>query len=440
MRADESLVLQLQPELRTPVPGPASRTWSVRAAHVAAPMGPRLPPGTTPHTLVLSRGSGVNLWDVDGNRLVDLAAGFGSLLLGHGHPAVRRATDVQGDRLWQAMGDLFPADAKVGLLERLCELLPGTNAKGILGQSGADAVSAALKTALLVTGRPGVIALGGAYHGLSYGPLAVCGLRASYREPFSEQLNAHVEWVPYPSTPETAEACVEQVRRLLSGGGFGALIFEPVLGRGGVQPMLPEAAQALRAATSEHGALLIADEIWTGLGRSGQWLYSRELGLAPDLICLGKGLGGGLPISACLGPADLMNAWSRSQEVVHTSTFSGAPLACATALATLDVLGRGGLIDRARSIGDWWREQLTQKLSPLGVRVRGRGMMIGLDVGDKAGAASRVMFALLGKGYLTSTGGGARETLVLTPPLIAERAVLEPFADVLISVLSRPVQ
>jgi 4-aminobutyrate aminotransferase/(S)-3-amino-2-methylpropionate transaminase len=337
------------------------------------------------------------------------------------------------------MGDLYSADAKIGLLEQLCRLFPEPGALGILGQSGADAVSAALKTAVLATGKPGVVAFEGAYHGLSYGPLAACGLRASYRDPFREQLNSHVHWLPYPGTREVMGACLSELQTLLRAGNIGAILFEPILGRGGVVPMLKAAALELRRLATEQGVLLIADEIWTGLGRCGHWFYSTELGVVPDVVCLGKGLGGGLPVSVCLGKAEVMQHWRQEAEVMHTSTFAGAPLACATALATLDVLGRQGLIDKARERAREWKGQLRAALSPLGASVRGAGMMLGVDVGkgaDRAGAASRVMFKLLRRGYISSTGGGARETLVLTPPLTIEPEHLDVFGVELASILS----
>jgi 4-aminobutyrate aminotransferase/(S)-3-amino-2-methylpropionate transaminase len=199
-----------------------------------------------------------------------------------------------------------------------------------------------------------------------------------------------------------------------------------------------EFAQALHERARQHGALLVVDEIWTGLGRSGQWLHSDTWGLRADLVCLGKGLGGGLPISACLGSSELMACWSREAEVVHTSTFAGAPLACVTALATLDVLRRGKLVERARAVGDAWRERLRARLAPLGLEVRGQGLMLGVDLGGKPGAAVTVLRGLLERGYLSSTGGGQRETLVLTPPLTISEALLERFDDALWDVLQAP--
>jgi 4-aminobutyrate aminotransferase/(S)-3-amino-2-methylpropionate transaminase len=382
-----------------------------------APMGPR----GVGAGIVLSRGAGANLFDADDNRYVDLAGGFGSLLLGHGHPEVTRAIERQGQKLTQALGDLYSSEEKIALLERLRALFPG-EARAIVAQSGSDAVTAALKTALLHTGRPGIISFAGAYHGLGYGPLAALGLRPSYREPFAAQLNPHVVGFDYPSDEIELAAVLDGVQRTLAHGNVGAILVEPILGRGGV--VVPPAGflSGLAELGRARGALLIADEIWTGLGRAGKRLFSQDLA-QPDLICLGKGLGGGVPLSAVVGRAEVMQSWSREAEVVHTSTFAGAPLACAAALALLDVLERGDLVERARDLGERFREALEHSICGryAFTAVRGRGLMIGIDLGGHPGAGARLQRALLERGYVTSSGGGQREVLVLTPPLnIAE--------------------
>jgi 4-aminobutyrate aminotransferase/(S)-3-amino-2-methylpropionate transaminase len=284
---------------------------------------------------------------------VDLAAGFGALVLGHASPALLGALADQGPKLALALGDLYASDVKVRLLERLAALDPRPGARALLGQSGGDAVTAALKTARLATGRPGVVSFVGAYHGLGYGPLAALGLVPSWREAFADQLNAHVRFAPYPRDATSLDASLEAVRRALATGEIGAVLVEPVQGRGGV--VVPPAGflAELRALTHDEGALLVADEVWTGLGRGGALVTTFADGVLPDLVCLGKGLGGGLPISACIGPDDVMQAWvrERGHEVVHTATFHGAPLACAAALATLDAIEAGGLASRANELG-----------------------------------------------------------------------------------------
>jgi 4-aminobutyrate aminotransferase/(S)-3-amino-2-methylpropionate transaminase len=388
-------------------------------------MGPRVEPlpanisaDAAPYPIVYARGTGCNVLDVDGNRFVDLAAGFGALLLGHCHPAIRRALDSQSERLLQALGDVYPSEPKIALCERLGALHPSGDGQVILGQSGADAVSAALKSAVLATGKPGVIGFTGAYHGLSYGPLASLGLRRSYREPFAAQLNPHARFAPYPADRDRLDETLETVRSELAKGDVGAILVEPILGRGGCVVPPPSFLPELARLAQQAGALIVADEIWTGLGRAGSMLYSSQNGVVPDLVCLGKGLGGGLPISACIGTRAVMQAWSREREVVHTSTFAGAPLACVTALATLDTLSREGLIERSASVG---RELMRA--------VRGSGLMIGIDLGDRPGEAVRLARALLRRGYLSSTGGGTREVLVLTPPLIISERLLDFFLD-----------
>jgi len=429
------------PDVRTRPPGPASRSWQLRLSERQVPMGPRRAPvsgdGLRPAgPIVLGTGLGSNVFDVDMNRYVDLAAGFGALLLGHCHPNIVRALQIQASRLFQGMGDLYPSDAKIGLLERLAQISPIPEAQLILGQSGADAIGAALKTATLVTGRPGVVAFHGSYHGLSYGPLAALDLRPSYRAPFEAQLSPHVRFAPYPSNPSELDASLAAVRLALSSGDASAILVEPLLGRGGVVEPPAGFLSGLAELAREFSALLVFDEIWTGLGRIGDWFVCSKEGVVPDLLCVGKGLGGGLPISACIGRREIMTHWSRDEEVVDSSTFAGAPLACTTALATIDVLSRQRLVFRAREVGDAWKARLVEKLAGSAiVEVRGRGFMLGLDASKVPGGASALARALLERGYLTSTGGGKRDVLVLTPPLIVPERLLDGFDDALVGAL-----
>jgi 4-aminobutyrate aminotransferase/(S)-3-amino-2-methylpropionate transaminase len=429
------------PALVTSVPGPESRAWLERFAAVAAPMGP--PAAWPPRgddgeplfaawqpsgTVVYREGIGANVIDVDGNRFVDLAAGFGSLLLGHRPARVGAALEAQSQRLWQSLGDVHPSDRKIQLLERLTRRAGG--GQGILGQSGADALSAALKTAVLHTGRSGVLAFAGAYHGLSYGPLAACGLRASYRAPFAGQLNPDVHFIDYPLSEGALAPALDAARRELERGDIGAVVYEPILGRGGVFVPPQGFATGLGALCREHGALFIADEVWTGLGRSGEWLFSVAQGAKPDLVCLGKGLGGGLPISACIGAAPIMAAWSRAREVVHTATFAGAPLAAAAALETLDVLEAEGLVERSRRAGDALARALRDVFPatwPAGWEVRGAGLMLGVDLGPASVTALELQRELLAHGYITSLGGTRRDSLVLTPALDIDEGQLDGF-------------
>jgi 4-aminobutyrate aminotransferase/(S)-3-amino-2-methylpropionate transaminase len=428
------------PDVRVAPPGPRSRAVAARLADVESPAvdarreARARESGEAQAPIVYASGHGANVVDVDGNRYVDLAAGFGALLLGHGPDAVRSAVADQQSRLTLAMGDVYASEPKALLCERLASLYPRPRARVMLGSTGADAVTAALKTAVLATRRSGVVAFEGAYHGLSHGPLAACGLRASFREPFAAQLNADVTFAPYPGAGAggTLGATMAVVERALAGGRVGAVLVEPVLGRGGCvvppQGFLP----ALRAACDASGALLVCDEIWSGLGRSGAWLASVEDGAVPDLVCLGKGLGGGLPVSACIGSESAMAAWgAHGGATIHTATHFGAPLACAAALATLDVLERERLPARARDVGARWMETLRQRTSGRGVReVRGRGLMVGVALGSGAHALA-VARRLLVRGWIVLTGGAAGDVLTLTPPLVVDEALLDAFAVVL---------
>lgn len=434
------------PDVRGPIPGPRSREMAAKLAAIEAPFvdarreararGSSLDP--TP--IVYASGDGANVVDVDGNRYVDLAAGFGALVLGHVPAQVARAVEAQLGRLWLALGDVFASDPKVALCDRLGRLVPamGPGARVLLGSSGADAVTAALKTAALATGRPGVLAFDGSYHGLSHGPLAACGLFPTFREPFGAQLNQHVVFAPFPREGASLDACLDAVERALARDDVGAVLVEPILGRGGCVVPPPEFLKVVRAACDRARALLIADEVWTGLGRSGATLASVESGVVPDIVCLGKGLGSGFPISACIGTARVMTEWAaHGGSTVHTATHFGAPLACAAALATLDALEGGDLGGRARRVGDAWMGQLRKTTGGHGVlEVRGRGLMVGVVLEGGSRRAVLVVRRLLEKGWIVLTGGSAGDVLTLTPPLDIDERLLGAFADTLAACLS----
>lgn len=392
------------PEIVTAVPGPKSIALADRLSRVESPAfdarrdAREKTSGASQAPIVYARGKGANVWDVDGNRYVDLTAGFGALALGHDAPEISNAVRAQMDALVLALGDVYSADVKIELCERLAKIFPEPGARVMLGLSGADAVTAAMKTAMLHTKRARVIAFEGAYHGLSYAPLAACGLNDAFRAPFAAQLGDHVTFVPYGSVPDLTDV--------------GAVLVEPILGRGGcvVPPtdFLPE----LRRACDRHGALLIADEIWTGLGRSGSMIAST---VVPDLLCLGKALGGGYPISACIGRAHVMEEW---RGTIHTATHFGWPLACRAALAVLDTIEKKDLCARAR-----------EKFS-LVPNARGRGLMLGIPC-SSAAHALRTSRKLLERGWIVLTGGSDGATLTLTPPLDIEESLLVAFSKTL---------
>jgi 4-aminobutyrate aminotransferase/(S)-3-amino-2-methylpropionate transaminase len=387
-----------------------------------------------------SEAAGANVRDVDGNTYVDLTAGFGVAAAGHSHPAVADAVGRQARRLAHAMGDVHPAEAKVELLERLADLAPGDLAVGILSADGSDAVESALKTAVIATGRPGLVAFQGAYHGLGYGALAVTS-GPRFREPFRRQLYAGVRFAPFPradagSAESETTAALERVRSLIQGarGGpdpVGAVIVEPIQGRAGIvvppAPFLP----GLRALCDDLDVLLIVDEVYTGLGRTGRWFACQHWGVVPDLLVMGKSLAGGLPLSAVLGRPAVMDAWPASRgEAIHTSTFLGNPVTAAAALAHIRAIEEGGLVDRAARLGQRLGSRLESwtRLSPV-AGARGLGLMRAVELAgtDAEAMALRVVDGALRHGVILLPEGPA---LSFTPPLVITDRQLDHALDV----------
>jgi len=431
----------LAPAVSAPLPGAiASRLVETLAATECPALttrrARRRERSGAPHDpIVWARARGANVVDADGNIFVDLTAGFGVAAVGHAHPRVVEAVQRQAGTLLHALGDVHPSDVKVRLLERLASMAPWPSARVILGLNGGDAVEAALKTAMLATRRPGVLAFEGGYHGLAYGPLAACGYSAAFREPFAEQLNPHVTFAPFPAASESVERALERVaeRWDAAESPIGAALVEPVQGRGGVNVPPAGFLAGLGALARDRGALLVSDEILVGLGRCGARWASVEDGAAPDLICAGKALGGGLPVSACLGRAEVMAAWGDPDgEALHTVTFLGHPLGCAAALATLDILEGESLAARAIERGSALCSMLRDLAARRGaiVDVRGRGMLVGIEL-DRGERTLAIVRRLLEAGYITLPAGSSARVLELTPPLAIAPQLLERFIDAL---------
>lgn len=388
--------------------------------------------GAAHDPIVWSRAHGVNVWDADGNRYVDLTAGFGAAAVGHGEASVVSAVQAQAARLMHALGDVHPSDVKVALLAQLVALAPWPDARAMLGLSGADAIAAALKTAALHTRRPGVLAFSGGYHGLEYGALATCGYSAAFRAPFEQQLNPHVVFAPYPDAGAglDADAALAAVERAWGArDDIGAVVVEPVQGRGGVIVPPRGFLAGLHGLCERRGALLIADEIMTGLGRTGALLRCVAQDVRPHLVCLGKALGGGMPVSACLGRADVMAAWGDpTSEALHTGTFFGNPLGCAAALAALEIIERDRLGERAERSGAWLQSELRARLGARVRAVRGAGLLVGIELASGA-QGLRLVRALLERGYITLPAAADARVVSLTPPLAIDQALLLGFID-----------
>jgi acetylornithine/succinyldiaminopimelate/putrescine aminotransferase len=393
----------LLPELKTPIPGPRSLALAERLrAHES-----RNVTFTSPEFPIFwERAEGTNVWDSDGNRFVDLTSAFAVAGLGHGNADLRGAMHAQVDTLVHGMGDVHPTELKVQLCERLSELTYERwglgDAKTVLCNSGFEAVEAALKTALLRSGKPGVLSFTGGYHGLGYGTL-MAGAFDKFREPFARQLADLGTVVPLDLA--AAESA-------LAAGEIGAILIEPIQGRGGKIVPPDGFLQGLRDLADQHGALLIFDEIYTGLNRTGKLFACEHWGVYPDLICVGKALTGGFPLSACIGAAEVMDAWPPSTgEAIHTSTFLGNPLGCRMALESLAIHERpetaAGVVERGQRLSERLR-------AATGAEVRGLGLMLGLEVGAGNGAA--MMLSALRDGIVLLADGPVGEILSFSPP------------------------
>ncbi len=424
------------------------------------------PDGSWP--IVWERAKDVFVWDADGKKYLDLTGAFGVTAAGHTNSKVVKAGQKQMGRLLHAMGDVHPHALKAELAQKLSRITferwanspePRTKnpdsetGKVIFSNSGFEAVEAALKTAILATGRHGVIAFTGAYHGLGYGALNATH-RDFFRKPFQPQLREFARFVQFPARAADLATVEFQIRQFFRREWIGAILVEPVQARGGINVPPPEFLPLLRKLCDEFGALLIADEIYTGFGRTGKWFACEHGGpgvspvspkktethrqdacatTVPDLICLGKALTGGFPLSACVGRANLMDsAWPASRgEAIHTSTFLGHPVGCAMALAQIAEIERLKLPERSAQLGEFLLVELQSKI-PNGkfqVAVRGQGLMAGVELRRHDGSpATAETFAaiktLLQRGYIFLPDGEYGNVIGFTPPLTITKAQL----------------
>lgn len=430
------------------VPGPASRRLAERLGAVESPNITQLE-GTPPLFWVEARGA--NVRDADGNIFIDLTSGFGVASAGHANPRVAEAVARQAAMLAHGLGDVYPPEVKVRLLERLAEVAPGDLGITILASAGAEAVEAALKTAIMHTGHPGVIAFTGSYHGLTYGALSTTW-RADFRDPFRPQLYGGVHFAPYPHpyhSPrgvDPTEASLAEVERIIAEmagtpGEIGAIIVEPMQGRGGIVVPPDDFLPRLRELCDRRGIPLIFDEIYTGFGRTGRWFASEHWGVVPDLMTVGKALTGMLPLSAAIGTRSIMSAWPPSAgEAIHTSTFLGNPIASAAALANIDEIEGNRLVERAEELGvrvrarfEEWHDRF-----PLVGDVRGLGLLQGVElVEDRetkrpaTAAAGRIVGEALRKGLILLSEGPAANIIALVPPLTITEEQLDHALDVI---------
>lgn len=367
-----------------------------------------------PPRKVFVRGEGIHLWDAGGKRYVDLLAGIAVNSLGHGHPAVVEAVTSQLNTLGH-ISNFFASEAQIRLAERLAAAAGG--GKVFFANSGAEANEAAFKLTRL-TGRTRLVAMEGSFHGRTMGALAVTHT-AKYREPF-EPLPGDVTFVPFGDVSALETAVDETV---------AAVVLEPIQGESGVIPAPDGYLAAARRITSRAGALLWADEVQTGIGRCGELLLSRALGVTADLITVAKGLGNGFPVGACIATgaaAELLTPGG------HGSTFGGNPVAAAAGNAVLDVL-EDGLLAHVHRVGDWFAAAVTGLHHPDVAGVRGAGLLRGIVLNREV--APRVVELALSQGWVLNAP--RPDVLRVAPPLIIREADLEPFVNALPGWLER---
>jgi 4-aminobutyrate aminotransferase-like enzyme len=432
------------PSVRPPIPGPKSkelaRLLSKYENRNVTYLDEEFP-------VIWQRAEGVNVWDVDDNCYIDLTAGFAVSAHGHSHPKIRAAIAEQCSLLLHAMGDVHPAANKAPLCAELSAITFERwnlgSAKTTLCNSGFEAVEVAIKTSLLHSAKPGVIAFRNGYHGLGYGALEIIGI-PWFREPFRSQLRDYVTLIPYPSCfrcpfgrsegyrlegarfPNCALSCLEsiedQIIQAIRQRDIGCIIVEPCQGRGGeIIPPL-DFLRLLRSICDRYKILLIFDEIYTGFNRTGSLFACDQFGVYPDLLCVGKGLTTGFPLSACIGRAEIMDAWPKSAgEALHTTTFLGNPIGCAMALASIELHLDPRTAERVREVGRYFMQQLQAVRHPSVGHIRGLGLMIGLELVDSNGnpdgvRATKIAKRALAEGLILLGGGPENNVLSFTPP------------------------
>jgi acetylornithine/LysW-gamma-L-lysine aminotransferase len=372
------------------------------------------PPLYAKRDIALVRGEGAYLWDSDGTRYLDLMSNYGVNILGHNHPNVTAAITRQANTLLNCHQS-FASDVRVALLEKLVSVAPAGLNHVFLSNSGTEAIEAALKFAWIASGRTKLVAAKRGYHGRTLGSLAATAEK-KYREPFEAELTTATH-VSYGNVDELAAAIDDQT---------AAVILEPVQGEGGIYVPSAEYLQAVREVVTSKGALLILDEVQTGF-RTGAYFACQHTGVVPDLLVTSKGLGNGVPIGATFMSAEIAEQLTGG---VHGTTFGGNPLACAAALATLETLEQDNLLDHSTEIGTYLVDQIRALNHPKIRDVRGKGMMIGIELKMRATPALR---ALQQHGVLALMAGSL--VLRLLPPLILTKEQADVAVGTLAEVL-----
>ncbi len=381
---------------------------------------------------VFCGGDGLNVWDCEGKRYIDLSSFLGVSILGHSPEFIKREA---GKGFFHGMGDLIPSREKIELLEKLSELLGG-EWKGMLVQNGSDAVEACLRTAYLYRGRGKIIAFEGAYHGTGLGALSPTQGK-KFRGRFKEILPFETEFFPF------SEDALGEIGKRAGAGNITAVLIEPIQGRAGIRIAQIGLLRGLREISDRFKVPLVFDELYTGFYKTGAPFAKDKFRVEPDLIAIGKALTTAFPLSACMGKKWIMDAWGKSSgEASYTYTFSGNPFFCRVALRALEEYKRINAKGKAEEIGTWIEELSSPLIEKklIGER-RGTGIIWGFDFG-KPNEGYKTFRHLLERGWITIPSGLKGEVLEIIPPLIVSREILEEFFRELISQLAsknRPI-
>jgi 4-aminobutyrate aminotransferase len=418
------------PLLRTPLPGPNAKEVIARDAQFVSPSY------TRGYPLVAKRGRGAMIEDVDGNLFLDFAAGIAVVSTGHCHPRVVEAIQKQAAELIHISCTDFYYQGIAELAQRLSDVAPGKEAKKVyFGNSGTEAIEAAIKLARYHTRRDKIIAFHGCFHGRTMGALSLTASKAVQRKGFGALL-AGVFHIPYPNSYRCPYGnpspctCVESAayleqeifKRMADPEEIAAVFIEPIQGEGGYLPAPKEFLQELQRICRKHGILLVCDEVQSGMGRTGKWWASDHAGIEPDILCVAKGIASGMPLSATIARASLMD-WKPG---AHASTFGGNPVSIAAALATMDLL-ETQYIENARRVGEF----LMQRMADWPARhrivgdVRGKGLMIGVEIvrdqktKERAGDLREAIVDFAFEKGLLLLGAG-ENTIRIAPPLVID--------------------
>ena len=363
--------------------------------------------------ITVVKGRGAEVWDDEGRRYIDCVAGIGVASVGHANPAVAEAVAEQARTLVTCPG-IFYNDVRARLLERLAAVAPDGLSRGFLCNSGAEAVEAAFKFARVETGRTGIVSAMRGFHGRTLGALSATH-KKQYRSPF-QPLVPGFSFVPFNNAAKLRAAVTEET---------AAVVIEPVQGEGGIRPASAEFLQAAREACDDKGALLIFDEIQTGFCRTGRMFACEHHGVTPDMLCLAKAMGGGVPIGAVLA-----NDRVNPPVGKHGSTFGGNPLACAAALAAIRFMEDERLAERAERLGARFRNRFERRSSARVRALRQVGLMIGIDLRERC---RPYLQALMEQGVLTLPAGTT--VIRLLPPLVITEGQVDRVVDALARVL-----